>query len=147
MFQIDDQFLASIGYDIDKLSDEQKQKYINELTNELNARATERLVSELNEHQVDELNDIQENADRAYRWLDEFHSDYRQRDEFKQLVAVSPNERDAVVFYAASLWMQDAVPRYGELMQQEMNEYHRQLVAMRQAANDYANKQSLPEEK
>lgn len=135
MFRIDDDFLTSVGYDVASLSEAQKQQYIDELTAEANERISERLVSELDDKQVDEFNDIQDNIERARRWLDEFHHDYREKEEYQQVLEGTGNENDAVTFYAAALWMNDAVPKYGELIQEELDKYHDQLVKMRQAAN------------
>ena len=64
MFQIDDNFLTSVGYDVANLSDEKKQQYIDEFTAEVNERVSERLVSELDDQQIDEFNDIQESPER-----------------------------------------------------------------------------------
>ena len=138
MFQIDDNFLASVGYDVAALSEEQKQKYIDEMTEEINERATERLVSELDDQQVDEFEGIQENPGRARQWLHEFHHGYQSRQDYLEVSGGAEDEDDAVTFYATMLWMNDAVPQYGELMQQEMNEYHDELLKMRQQANELA---------
>lgn len=136
MFQIDDNFLTSVGYDVANLSDAKRQQYIDEFTAEVNERVSERLVSELDDQQIDEFNDIQESPERAKGWLDEFHAGYQANAEYQQIRDNVDNEGDADTFYAAALWMNDAVPRYGELIQEELNNYQAQLVKMRQAAND-----------
>lgn len=138
MFQIDDNFLTSIGYDVASLSDEKKQQYIDELTTELNARISDRLVSELSEDQVEEFNEIQENPDRAFRWLDEFHADYHDAPEYRQVLDGTGSESEAATFYASALWMRDAVPDYGQKIQQEFDSYHDQLVKLRQSVRDAA---------
>lgn len=135
MFQIDDNFLASVGYNVDTLSEDKKQQYITEMTEELNQRASERLVRELSEEQAEDMNRMQDSPERARAWLEEFHSDYQSRGDYQQLLAHAPSEDEAVVYYASSLWMNHAVPNYGELLQDEMNAYHAQLVKMRQAAS------------
>ena len=45
MFEIDDTFLANVGYDVATLSDEQKEKYKNEITAEVNGRITDEMAS------------------------------------------------------------------------------------------------------
>lgn len=135
MFTIDDEFLANIGYDVASLSDEKKQQYIAEMTEELNARISDRFLNELDNEQVDEMHEIQENPDRARSWLAEFHSDYRERDEFKQIAHVV-SEDEAVTFYAVALWMRYAVPGYGEVVQEELDAYYAELVEMRKSVND-----------
>ena len=72
----------------------------------------------------------------AKSWLHEFHAGYEDSAEYRQVYSNTGNEEDANTFYAAALWMNDAVPRYGELIQEELNNYQVQLVKMRQAAND-----------
>lgn len=138
MFQIDEEFLASVGYDVAALSEEQKQEYIEEMTEDLNERATDRLLSELDDQQVDEFEGIQDNPDRARQWLDEFHHGYQSRKDYLEVSGGAEDEDDAVTVYATMLWMNDAVPQYGELMQQEMNNYYNELVKIRQQANEIA---------
>ena len=136
MFQLDDSFLKSVGFDVSSMSEEKKAKYRQEFTAELNELATERLMAELDDAQTDEFSGIQEDAGRARQWLGEFHHDYQQNDEYKQLAEAAPNEDEAVKFYASALWMNHAVPRYDELFQKVLTEYHAKLVRMRQAANN-----------
>ncbi len=139
MFLIDDNFLTSVGYDVANLSESQKQQYIDEFTGEVNERVSERLVSELDDQQVEEFNEIQENPERAKNWLNEFHAGYTDTLEYKQILESSGSEDTATTFYATSLWMNDAVPKYGELIQEELNNYQSLLIKMRQAANEIAS--------
>ncbi len=136
MFQIDDNFLTSVGYDVAQLSGEKKAQYIEEITNEVNERVSERLVSELDDRQIDIFNSLQEEPDRARAWLDEFHWGYQDHEMYKTLLDTAGNSDDAATFYATALWMNDAVPQYGALIQEELDAYQAELVKMRQAAND-----------
>lgn len=135
MFQIDDEFLASIGYDVASLTSEQRQQYIDELQQEIGERVTARLVDELSDEQIEEFNDIQENPERTYRWLREFHADYADRSEYRSILEAEGDASSAAVMYATALWMNDAVPDYAGLAQQEFDNYHTELVDMRQAAD------------
>ena len=135
MFTIDDDFLASVGYDTASLSDEKRQQYIAEMTEELNARVSDRSLNEIDNDQVDEMHEIQENPDRARAWLAEFHNDYRNRHEFKEVAQVV-DEDEAVTFYAVALWMRYAVPGYGKIVQEELEAYHTELVELRKSVND-----------
>lgn len=134
MFEINDDFLASVGYAVADLSDEQKNTYKREMTEELNARLIERFMPELDDSQLEEFSDIQDNAERATAWLNEFHADYNDMPGFSDLVEAGGRD-NAVEFAAATLWMRDAVPDYGELVQQEFMKYHDELVEMRQMVN------------
>lgn len=135
MFQIDDDFLSSIGYDPKVLSDDQKERYKKEIIDELIARTSEEIAKELDEDQANELNDIQENPSRAYSWLNEFHSGYKEDENFKGLASVADDEAEAVTFYAVGLWLNDAVPRYGEIMREQMADYQAELVRKRELVN------------
>lgn len=135
MFDISDEFLASVGYDVETLSDERKQRYRQEINQELVERSIVEIVKELDEQQIEEMNDIQENPERARRWLDEFHGDYREREDYKRLLEGANNEDEAISFYAVALWMGYAVPGYGKLMQEQMQLYHDELVEQRASIN------------
>lgn len=135
MFQVNDEFLQSVGYDPSSMSDEYKQERIKFFTNELNARFIERLAEELDEAQVDDFATLQEgDAERVTQWLAQFHSDYDQTDDYKQLDGILGSE-DARSFYASALWLQDAVPGYGKIAEDILAEYHRELLEKREQAN------------
>lgn len=135
MFQIDDNFLSSIGYDPTSLSGEQRDQYKKEIQEELTARISEEIAKELDEKQTNELSEIQENPERAYSWLNEFHRAYRENENFRGLVATADNEAEAVTFYATSLWLSDAVPRYGEIIREQMGNYQAELIRKRELIN------------
>lgn len=135
MFQIDDNFLTSVGYNVAMLSDEQKQRYIDEMTRELNGRISDRFMQELSDEQVAEFSDIQENHERALRWLNEFHADYKTRDDYRAVRDGIGDDTEAESFYATALWMRDAIPNYGGLIQEEMTSYQAELIKMREIAD------------
>lgn len=134
MFDIDDNFLASVGYDVDSLSEEQKDQYKSEIMEELHARTAEALSSNLDETQVDDFASIQDSAERAKSWLYEFHSDFEQSDDYQALVRAL-GEQEAQVFYAGALWLRHAVPGYGQKMQEIMEDYQEELIEKRAMVN------------
>lgn len=135
MFEIDDNFLQSIGYDVTTLSEAEKSQYKAELTEELQERLNERLGGELEEHQVEDLEGIQASSARAEQWLNEFHEGYSASDDY-QTILNSVGEVDAKVFYAAALWMQDAIPGYGLIVREEFVKYQQELVKKREMVNE-----------
>lgn len=135
MFQVDEEFLQNVGYDVANLSEDRKQRYIDEMSEELTQRTVQTLFAELTEGQAAEMADIESNPERARRWLDEFHYDYRQREDFRQLLAVM-SEDELVTFYATSLWLRDAIPGYGTIVDNEFLKYQQELIATRQMVND-----------
>lgn len=134
MFDIDDNFLASVGYDVAALSDDEKEQYKKEITEELQTRLSERIGAELEDYQVDDFESIQNSSERATQWLYEFHSDFEQHDDYKTMVAAM-GEPDARIFYASALWMQDAVPGYGVIVRDEFDKYQQELVKKREMVN------------
>lgn len=136
MFEITDEFLQRVGYDTASMVRLEKDRLKWEFSNDFSERMSERLVDELTEEQSEEFLDIQNNQERTRRWLDEFHADYRERKEFKQLASVADNEDEVATFYATALWMRDAVPKYGELIQQELEDYAVELAELRKTAYD-----------
>ena len=134
MFEIDDTFLANVGYDVATLSDEQKEKYKNEITAEVNGRIIDEMADELSPEQVDDIGGIQDSSERARQWLHEFHGGFEQDDDYKAIVS-AVGEEEALVFYASSLWFADAVPGYGELIRDILNAYQDELIEKREMAS------------
>ena len=52
MFNVDDNLLAAAGYDVEKLSEEKKEQYRREMTDELNRRASEQLLARLSKEEA-----------------------------------------------------------------------------------------------
>lgn len=127
MFEIDDTFLANIGYSLGALSADEIVQYKREITEELQARLSERLGSELDESQVEDFESIEESSVRAKQWLYEFHSDFVNARDYKTLVDLL-GEDEAQIFYASALWMNDAVPDYGLIVKEEFDKYYNELI-------------------
>jgi len=137
MFDIDDNFLTSIGYDVAMLTEEQKNQYKVEITEELQARVSEQLASDLDEAQVADLESIQNSAERADQWLHEFHSDLVGSEDYKMLEQALGTE-EAQIFYASALWLRYAVPGYGQIMQEILSDYQNELMEKRRMADEAA---------
>lgn len=136
MFEINDEFLSGVGYDVAALSEEQKQAYIAELSEEFSARLQRRFLGEIDEVQAEDFDRMQENVENSRAWLNEFHSDYRDRDDFQQLLKIMDTEDEAVMLYASELWIQDAVPTFHDIAQEELNAYYADLVDKRKQADE-----------
>lgn len=136
MFEINDDFLVSVGYDLALLSDEQIAQYKKEMTEEMTARLSERFARELSEEQISEFEEIQTSTERAQRWLDEFHTGYEEREEYKNIADNAEDRGEAIRFYASMLWLNDAVPKFGELVQEEIDAYQAELVEKRRKTDD-----------
>ena len=136
MFNIDDNVLAAAGYNVAMLSEEKKEQYRREMSKELNKRASEQLLARLSTEESLEFEDVNSNPDRTRRWLAEFHSDYASRQDYQAIRELFETDEDAMSFYASALWMRYAVPDYGKIMQEVMNEYVEELADMRRAVNE-----------
>lgn len=134
MFEIDDNFLQNIGYNVANLSEDEKNRHKAELTEELQERLNERLGSELEEDQVEDLESIQQSSNRAKQWLEEFHNDYEGSEDYIA-IREALGEDEAWIFYASALWMQDAIPDYGKIVRKEFDNYQVELIEKRQMAN------------
>lgn len=135
MFNVDDDFLTSVGYDVATLNDDKKAAYKAEIAEELHQRVTEELAAQLDETQVEDLEGIQNSAERAKQWLEEFHSDYASSDEYKAALD-AVGEQDALTFYAGALWLRHATPEYGKLAEEIMAAYQAELAEKRRIANE-----------
>lgn len=93
-------------------------------------------MAEIDEKQVEDWDRMQSSIDNARAWLDEFHWGYHDREDFQQVVPLMDSEDEAILFYSSLLWLRDAVPNYRDLMQEELNAYHEDLVEMRRKANE-----------
>ena len=81
MFNIDDNLLAAIGYNVATLSEEKKNQYRREISEELNQRASAEVLVRLSKQEALEFEDVNSNPDRTRRWLAEFHGDYASRQD------------------------------------------------------------------
>lgn len=133
MFKVDDEFLASVGYNVASLSDEQKNAYKAEFLEELNARLSAEIAEELDEDQIVDLESIQDSVERAKQWLGEFHGGYTESPDFSAIVD-AVGEDEGSIFYATALWLQDAVPGYGKIAEATMAEYQNELIKKREMA-------------
>lgn len=134
MFEIDDSFLGNAGYDVSSMDENKKNKLKIQYTDDLSQRVLMRLAEDLSDEEAGEFSDIQEVPGRALEWLNEFHADFRTRDDYLQVLNNLGNEADANVFYAGMLWMGYAVPKFGEVVQEEMLSLQKSLISKRQAA-------------
>ena len=136
MFEIDDTFLTNVGYDVNALSDERKGELKAGYSADLSKRILARLADELTDDEAGEFSDIQEYPERALRWLKEFHQDFKERKDYQQVLASLGSETEANAYYAGVLWMGYAVPKFGEVVQEELDGFQRDLMRKRQRAND-----------
>ena len=135
MFNIDDNFLEKVGYNVASLSEEKKDKYKEEFTEEVNRRVAEQIMPELSDEQIEEFDDVQNNFDRTRRWLAEFHGDFADREDYKQVRSLFDTDEDSMGIYASALWLRYAVPDYGKIMQDVLDDYAAELIERRNEVN------------
>lgn len=136
MFEINDKFLINAGYNVSSMDEVEKDSLKSQYASDFSNRVLMRLASELSDEEAGEFSDIQESPERALQWLNEFHSDFRQRSDYRHILTGMKSEPAANAAYAGILWMGYAVPRFGELIQEELDQFQRSLMNKRQSAND-----------
>lgn len=75
MMEFDDKFLAEMG--LTAMPEDQKQKFLNYIQEELEVRIGERISKGLTEEQLSEFDQIGD-QDEAARWLEKNRPDYRE---------------------------------------------------------------------
>lgn len=135
MFDIDDALLTKVGYNIAIMTESQKDECKREIQEELNQRVAECFLPKLSEDEIVEFEDVQSNPDRTRRWLEEFHSDYATREDYKAVRQTMDSDEEAMSFYATALWLRYAIPGYHDIMQEIFDDYIGGLIDMRNEVN------------
>ena len=136
MFNVDDDLLSTVGYNVSLLSEEKKQQYKLDIIKELNKRASEEILARLSKEDALEFEDVSSNPSRTRRWLAEFHGDYADREDYHAIRELFETDEAAMSFYASALWMRYAVPDYGKILQGVIDDYVEELIDMRKAVNE-----------
>ena len=123
MFQVDDEALQTLGYQTAVMHDDEKAHIKEQIASDLNTRFGAAVAQELTSDELEEFSDIQESPERARRWLQEFHPDYAQQKEYTELCDDGRTTDEADAYYAATLWMDYAVPNFGQIAQRVASDY------------------------
>jgi hypothetical protein len=159
MFQLDDQFLQSVG--LGQLPDDQKQAFLQHTYETLEERVGMRLASGLSEAQLEEFEGFAaQDEQKTYAWLSANVPDYQNHDEYKQLADSAPEGVTPLMVaaeYASVKWLEINSPNYRQVVAEELTKLRDEIIASKdkigqqssishQTENDMPRVQPTPQE-
>ena len=131
MFQLDDQFLQTVG--LGNLPDDQKQAFLQHTYETLEERVGMRLASSLSEAQLEEFEAFaSQNEEKTYAWLDTNVPDYKNQEDYKQLSASAPEGVTPLMIaaeYASVRWLEITSPNYRQVVAEELTKLRDEIIA------------------
>lgn len=131
MFQLDDNFLQSVG--LGDLPEDQKQAFLQHTYETLESRVGERLAESLSEAQLEEFEGFATHDEaKINNWLSQHIPNYQQEEDYKQLAASAPDKVPPLVVaaeFASVRWLGMNSPNYREVVAQELNKLRDEIVA------------------
>lgn len=131
MFQLDDQFLKSVG--LGDLPEDQKQAFLQHTYETLENRVGTRLASSLSEAQLEEFEGFAvHNEEKINAWLSQYVPNYKDEDDYKQLAASAPDNVPPLVIaaeFASVRWLGINSPNYREVVADELNKLRDEIVS------------------
>lgn len=140
MFQLDDNFLASVG--LGGLPDDQKQAFLQHVYQELELRVGTKLSNGMSDAQLAEFESI---IDRKMEvidpWLNHFAPTYQNDPLFLRLHAslqqrepsLAPDDPRLKAEFASTKWLEVNRPDYREVVAQVMEELRQEIMQNRDA--------------
>lgn len=131
MFQLDDQFLQSVG--LGDLPEDQKQAFLQHTYETLEERVGTRLADGLSEEQLQEFEAFaSQDESRTYAWLNANVPDYANQEDYKQLASTAPEGVSALAIaaeYASVRWLEVNSPNYRQVVAEELTKLRDEIVA------------------
>lgn len=131
MFQLDDQFLQTVG--LGQLPDDQKQAFLQHTYETLEERVGMRLASSLSEAQLEEFEGFaSQNEEKTYTWLNQNVPDYQSQDDYKQLASSAPEGVTPLMVaaeYASVRWLEINSPNYRQVVAEELTKLRDEIIA------------------
>lgn len=144
MFQLDDQFLQSVG--LGDLPDDQKEAFLQHTYETLEERVGTRLADSLSDEQLQEFESFaNQNEEKTYGWLSAHAPDYTTHEEYKQLSSSAPEGTPPLVVaaeYASIKWLELNSPNYRDVVAEELNKLRDEIIASRDHIGDQTSPQS-----
>ncbi len=129
MFQIDDNFLQSVG--LGQLPDDQKAEFLRYFRQQLELRVGTELSNGLTDQQLLEFEYfVDRDMPRVKAWLDQNDPDYESSQVFQKVKARSKDVPDDVVLseYASIRWLGKNSPNYRDVVIKVMNELKQEIL-------------------
>lgn len=134
MFQLDDQFLQSVG--LGDLPEDQKQAFLQHTYETLEERVGTRLADGLSEAQLQEFEAFaSQDEARTYAWLNANVPDYANQDDYKQLASTAPEGVAPLAIaaeYASVRWLEINSPNYRQVVAEELTKLRDEIVASKE---------------
>lgn len=135
MFQLDDNFLASVG--LGDLPAEQKQAFLNHLYEELELRVGTKLSEGMNEQQMMEFESfIDRDEPKVRAWLERYINDYANQPDFLAMSKSAPADVEEVALlseYASLKWLEMNRPDYKQVVAHELETLRQEVSANKDA--------------
>lgn len=133
MFQLDDQFLQSVG--LGDLPEDQKEAFLQHTYETLEERVGTRLADSLSDDQLQEFEAFaSQDEEKTYGWLSAHAPDYTTHEEYKQLAESAPEGTAPLVIaaeYASIKWLETNSPNYRDVVAEELNKLRDEIIASR----------------
>jgi len=138
MFQLDDQFLQSVG--LGDLPADQKEAFLQHTYETLEERVGTRLADSLSDEQLQEFESFAaQDEEKTYAWLNANAADYLQHEEYKQLASSAPEGTPPLIVaaeYASIRWLEVNSPNYRDVVAEELNKLKQEIIASRDHIGD-----------
>lgn len=135
MFQLDDQFLQSVG--LGDLPADQKQAFLQHTYETLEERVGTRLAAGLSEVQLQEFEAFAaQDEQKTYQWLQTNVPDYESQEEFRQLKESAPSDITPLAVaaeYASIRWLEINSPNYRQVVAEELTKLRDEIAASKDA--------------
>lgn len=133
MFQLDDNFLQSLG--LGDMPDDQKQAFLQHIYEELELRVGTRLSEGLNDDQLTEFEAFMNGDEEMIRsWLNANVSGYEQSDDFAVFRKNVPPETPVLAVlaeYASLKWLEVNRPDYKDVVADELEKLKNEIISSR----------------
>ncbi len=134
MFQLDDQFLQSVG--LGGLPEEQKKAFLEHTYETLEERVGTKLAESLSDEQLAEFEGFaaQDEA-KVSAWLDAHFPDYQSQPDYQQMASSAPESVTPLTVaseYASVKWLELNSPNYRQVVANELERLRQEIVASRE---------------
>lgn len=135
MFQLDDQFLQSVG--LGDLPADQKQAFLQHTYETLEERVGTRLAAGLSEAQLQEFEAFAaQDEQKTYAWLQANVPDYETQEEYTQLKESAPSDITPLAIaaeYASIRWLEINSPNYRQVVAEELTKLRDEIATSKDA--------------
>jgi len=133
MFQLDDNFLQSVG--LGGLPAEQKEAFLQHTYETLEERVGEKLAASLSDDQLAEFESFAtQDEEKVNQWLGANVPDYKNDPEYKQMETNAPKDVSPLMLaaeFASVKWLGINSPNYREVVAEELENLRKEIIASR----------------